>query len=93
MLRVGRDRARAEQVDELAGDGRADDEQLLRRLFSTRRIHWPGSRWCVVGEGLVDDHLVLAAVGEVAAPNQHDVVEDRPGEEAGDWGLGIGDWE
>ena len=78
MFRIGRQAAGAYQVDKLAGDCRADDEQFLAAIVHEQMNPLPWVQSVFAGERVVHQHFVAPAVGEIAAAQQHDVVDDRP---------------
>ncbi len=77
MLGIGRDRAGPDQVNEFATNRRADDEQLLTSVVQDQVDPLARMNSVPSGKGVVDDHLVVAAVGKIAAAPDNDVVDDR----------------
>ena len=77
MLRVGHNPAGAQEINELAADGRPHDEQFLTAVVEHQMDPLPRRQLMFLGEGLVDDHFVLAPPGEIATAAEEDVVDGR----------------
>lgn len=74
---VGRNRSRTHQVDEFATDRRADHEQFLAAIIEDQMDPLAGPDLVPAGERVVDDHLIVPLIGEIAAAANHDVVDHR----------------